>query len=138
MGLTNTIIDFDSPYLKLLSSALNKRRKAIKYQVKNSEFQKVIEKEINKPDTEKLEITLDLRNHIVLRLFVWEDRWIWVDVRKSSKKGWLFEWEMSGRALQGSARIIVSTLEKSFFFSKTSDVTGLNKIWNKVLHKGPS
>ena len=137
MSLISTSLYFDSPYLKLLTKVLIKRRKAIKYQIKSGEFQKVIEKEANKPDVEKLEITLNLTNQIVLRLFVWGDRWVWIDVRRSSKKGWLFEWESSGRVLQDSERIVVSALEQSFLYAKTSNETELIKIWNKVLFNGP-
>jgi len=138
MSLSNDLVlKFDSPYLTLLSGALMKRRKAIKYRVKKIEFQKIIEKGAESSNTKKLEITITPCSRVVIRLFVWDDRWVWIDARRSSKNGWLFEWTSSGRVLQESARNLVSTLEQSISYAVASEDNKLNNIWDKMLHRGP-
>jgi len=88
---------FNSHFLNEVTRVIKKRSKSTKKKVSSFIIQKVIEKE-GDSEFEKLEIELVISvNRATIRLFFWEDRFVWIDSRLLSKKGWQAEWTTEGR-----------------------------------------
>jgi hypothetical protein len=78
---------------------------------------------------------------VELRVHAWGDRWVWIDARRHSKSGWVWEFTNEGRFVSpNGARDLVAcvedTLDASFLASsKVSQAMSL--IWSKRLSTGP-
>ena len=74
---------------------------------------------------------------ISIRLIVWGDRWVWIDARRSSKSGWVWESTNEGRfTSEGGARDLVTYAEAtlSAVHLPTADVPrAIAAIWSKSL-----
>ena len=96
-------------------------------------------------NSEKIEIgirTSQSRNSIRIRVYLWDDRWLWVDARKSKKEGWDWEYTSEGRFSNSvSVRELMLSLKS---FCKDSESFNVNNVavlantyWGKVIAKGP-
>lgn len=132
-----------SRFLAEVLAALKKRRRAIKYTLRKFTAEKLVERGEGQ-DREKLEIGCEFHSsqHTALRLFLWGDRWIWVDARSLKKgDGWTWHFTHEGRAVGGlTGRQIVEALEASI--SASSPAHGnhaelLEQVWHPILALGP-
>lgn len=107
-----------------------------------SQCERVIE-EKDGERTERIDITFERRaaQGFVLRARIWQDRWVWIDVRAGGKSGWIFEWSIEGRSAGGlSGRELMQTVEATFdaiSISNGIDQNALNNIWRGILLNGP-
>lgn len=126
----------ESPFLKNILGGLSKRRKAIRYKVRQISIEKVRER-TDSEEREKLEITCEW-NAKKLRLFLWDDRWVFIDARMSSKQGWAWEFTHQGRLMGiADARVLVAALEQSIEASSLGDSATLEGLWSRLLAQGP-
>jgi hypothetical protein len=78
---------------------------------------------------------------VELRIHAWGDRWIWVDARRASKSGWVWEFTAEGRFVASNGvRDLVGLAEDtidSSFLPGTEVVLAMHAIWSKRLATGP-
>lgn len=125
--------------------SFQKRRKALRHQGVLMESTPVREI-IDGRDSEfkRVDITLSYRvdaAKVMLRLAVWGDGWIWVDVRRHSKKGWAWEFTTDGRmsSVEG-ARALTQCAEATInatMLPSEDVVQAIQAIWVHVLARGP-
>ena len=130
-------------FIKDVVESLRKRHKALKHRVNAIACERIIERD-DHADHEKIEITF--RAHVAgrrcgLRVFVWDDRWLWVDCRLAGKRGWLWEWTREGR-LRGpaSGRAIMESLERTLDLAHTmnaAETARFDDVWIPILARGP-
>ena len=137
----NNELTFKSVFLAEVLSSLNKRSKAIKYKTNAYNIQKVIEKN-NGQESEKVEIDITSNvSNTSIRIFFWEDRWIWIDLRIPSKQGWQFEWQNEGRVGSNEGQHIVKALERTIEEATSLPSEGakqiLSDIWKNIVLRGP-
>lgn len=136
---------FESAFLNEIAKSYSKRRKSLAYDAFNLKFNKVFDV-IAGGKTEKIEIAIQAAssaNSANLRLYIWADRWIWVDARKSVKNaGWEWEYTTEGRLTGGSSACDAIDAFKEFYvlsahFSPDTVSKDSFGIWGKLLAKGP-
>ena len=121
---------------------MRRRRRAIRYRVPSLTAEKVVER-TSTTDREKLEITCEIgARRARLRIFIWEDRWIWVDARRPSKvAGWSWQFTREGRVVGGlDGRRLVQVLEASVDAASSSDedaARALDEVWQSIFAIGP-
>lgn len=128
---------FESAFINDVLEALRKRQKAIKYKVRDITCEKVIERD--EVDREKMEITIRPLRRAAIRLFIWDDRWAWVDCRLGTKKGWAWQWTTDGRLLGSiDGRMVVSLLEQTIDAAATADngTSVFADVWSTKLARG--
>jgi hypothetical protein len=78
---------------------------------------------------------------IFLRIHIWDDRWVWIDARRSSKSGWVWEFTREGRFTSpAGARGVVANAEATMdaaFLSADQVPNAMSAIWSKSLATGP-
>ena len=124
--------------------SLAKRRRAIRYHVRDFAVEKVLER-TDGEEVEKLEVDCTLLTpcSTTARLFVWEDRWVWVDARSvnEGKRGWAWQFTTQGRATGGlDGRKLVEVFEASIAAaSRVHDDNAqiLRDMWKPLLAAGP-
>jgi hypothetical protein len=120
--------------------AFKKRHRAINYQSHEIRCDKIIER-YDPKDIEKIEIKLSALDKTRIALNIWEDRWVLVDARQSTKKGWAWEWRYDGRLLGlHTGKDLIAALEQTMAatFQITRDATDdLTRIWRPLLARGP-
>lgn len=78
---------------------------------------------------------------VQLRVHAWGDGWVWVDVRRSSKAGWVWEYTSEGRFIspkgaRGLVECVESTIGASFLAA--SEVPrAIAHVWFTSLAVGP-
>lgn len=127
---------FDSKFLMELTKAIKKRSKSIKNNTISYNVQKVIEIS-GENSSEKLEMEFLLIRKISVKIYLWEDRWAWIDVRSSTKNKWLFELQSEGRIGSTDPTDIEKALESTLEYALTYDKNKLEKIWSHIILKGP-
>lgn len=132
---------FQSDFLNIMIASVRKRSKSIKHKVRQYSFIKVIEKNEGE-EIEKLEIQFILPiNNATIRIYLWEDRWIWIDIRESSKQGWKFEWSKEGRIGDKDVIDIRQAIESTISLSSSLHA-GLSKeferCWSQIALGGPN
>jgi len=133
---------FESPFLQGIVSALQKRSKSIKNRVAKYSCERLRE-QADADMRELVELSFDLRVPDSTRISVkiWDDRWLWVDVRQSSKVGWVFEWQHEGRVgdtdPKSVAAAIHKTVEGQFVQDLDETLAGLDSLWSKIAKNGP-
>ena len=124
--------------------SLRRRSKSIKHSVSLYECERVREK-MDDCVYEKAELYFEFLGGRPFRISfnIWDDRWIWIDVRRSAKRGWAFEWQHQGRV--GSvpprelAASIVDTLMKPSYYEEPADLAAdLDELWGTVAVNGPT
>jgi hypothetical protein len=126
----------ESTFLDELLSSLRRRRKAIRHRTRTLRFERVSDS-IDGSESAKVEIEcVLLAPRTVLRLSAWEDRWVWVDARRSGKIGWVWQFTAEGRLLGNRlARELVSAFEASI--GDQGSEAALRAIWAPILAQGP-
>jgi len=132
---------FKNTFLEEIVSALRKRSKALKHKTSRISIDRIYE--VNDDERcEKLELNIDpiLPKKCNCEVFIWEDRWIWLDVRKGSKTGWIWEWGIEGRVLDVSGRDILLRIEEMLSKLKRLDADKkeqnesiLNNVWSGII-----
>lgn len=134
---------FENAFIAELIDSVQKRRKAIAYRVRELRCDKVIERS-GDAEQEKLEIEFHVRasaRGCVVRLFIWEDRWVFVDARVGSKHGWKWEWTREGKLLGSvNGRSLVEALERTIDFApsmSTAETHLLDGVWIRMFGAKP-
>ena len=132
-----------SGFLSELVACWTKRRRAISRKLAQLKFEKLIERE-GGSEQAKIEIDCIVTRSPTtsVRLFVWQDRWCWVDARSRIKlQPWTWQFTYQGLLVGGiAARELVVALEESLFAASPvqSDHAGhLLEIWQPILARGP-
>ncbi len=80
-------------------------------------------------------------NRGLLRLHAWPDRWVWLDARCPTKKGWAWSWTYEGRLLgEHSASAIIKTIEDTLgplHRMDSSKTDEFSTLWKPLLARGP-
>lgn len=138
--------DFESSFLQDITESFSRVRKSIKYDADDLKFTKVLDK-VSNASSEKIEITIcssKSRNSIRIRMYVWDDRWLWIDARRSTNinDGWEWEYTIEGK-MSGSSteRELFDTL-KSFYkesqmYNAENATSNANLCWKKLIATGP-
>jgi hypothetical protein len=78
---------------------------------------------------------------VQLRVHAWGDRWVWVDARRNSKAGWMWEYTNEGRfILPGGARGLVELIERTMdcaHLAASDVVRAIAALWSRCLAVGP-
>ena len=92
---------------------------------------------------DRCEITIAFRvdgRSVLIRAHAWEDRWLWIDARHSSKKGWTWEFSTEGRLLPPpSPAAVITRLESMMDAAHQPPVEVprlMSAIWTHALAKG--
>jgi hypothetical protein len=90
----------------------------------------------------RTDVTIRYRGpHAQLRVHAWGDRWVWVDARRGSKAGWVWEYTGEGRFISpsgapGLVQLVEQTMDCAHLAA--SDVSrAMAAIWSKCLAVGP-
>lgn len=129
---------FKSAFLTDVLLALAKTRKAIRHKVRQLAVEKVLE-HTDGDHHEKLEICCEVGAREKIRLFLWDDRWVFVDARTPTKdSGWKWEFTHQGRLGGGSVgRALVQAFEQSIEAAADQSADGLGRVWMPLLASGP-
>jgi hypothetical protein len=131
---------FQDPFLEDLAFAFRKRRKALAHKTRLAEHAKVYEL-VDGEKMERLEIELVEYEKITLRLHAWPDRLIWLDARRSAKRGWAWVWHYDGRLLgRSSPSKVIEALEVSralLHDMNASRTQFLAEPWARLIARGP-
>lgn len=130
-----------SAFLADVVTSLRRRRKALRHEIRELRIERIIERG-DDGAREKLEIHCGDARRLGMRLFVWDDRWLWFDAREGSKAdGWLWEYTRDGRLFgDDPGRRLVKALEDSIaatFELSRNDLARLARIWTPLLARGP-
>jgi hypothetical protein len=127
-------------FVAQLQEALRKRGKPIRYRKSDISIEPVIER-TNGEEREKLEIECPFHGTTTrLCVHVWDDRWIWIDARRSSKAGWVWQYSTEGRLVGShSARDFVALFEESLSAGHWDEQAParLENVWKPALATGP-
>jgi hypothetical protein len=104
-------------------------------------FERILERE-DGVETGKLEVDCAIGRRISIRLYVWDDRWIWIDARQGSKAdGWLWDFSDQGRLIGGlTGRNLVNAFEHSIVATSGMTKERLDRfhdIWSTIFARGP-
>jgi hypothetical protein len=131
---------FQDEFLESICIAFQKRRKSLSHRASYADIAKVYER--RGPDAEEhVEIDLVKYDRALLRLWAWPDRFIWLDARRPTKKGWDWSWTRDGRLVgSSSAPDVIAALEATYdtLYEMNADrADELNEPWVRVLARGP-
>lgn len=125
-----------SQFLAAVLAGLGKRRKAIRHKCHSIAVEKVLER-TSTNEHEKLEISSEVGG-ARLRLFVWDDRWVFVDARAPTQNGgWAWEFTQQGRLIGDEGRALVQALEASIDAAATECREAMERVWKPLLATGP-
>ena len=133
---------FDSPFLEEVALSLRKRSKAIKNRAVRFTCERVRELR-DSGDYELMEMQIELHRtpRIQFSFKLWSDRWLWIDIRQPSKRGWLFDWQHDGRVGDTEPSGIVESIITTLKIPYSDDVlvvrSKLDNLWAKVALGGP-
>ena len=136
--------NFNSQFLNECVKSFSKVRKSLKHSSQELKINKIIEvREVDEFEKIELVIRASLsRNGIRVRLHVWDDRWIWIDARKSVKNGWEWEHNIEGR-LSGhvTERDLMKTLKtfykETFLYVSETAQAMFDNHWKAIVAQGP-
>ena len=134
----------ESECLIEIAESFRKRSRALKHHGGETLFERTMER-FERGNREKLEITYRRRptaRSVTVRLFVWSDRWAWIDAREPAKHGWKWEWTAQGRVSGPEfGRKIVAAFEATIGVSGQASVSvgdQLDRLWKPILATGPA
>jgi hypothetical protein len=92
---------------------------------------------------EKAELFFELPGERPVRLacHLWQDRWLWIDVRQAAKFGWKFEWRHQGRIGSTEPLAVAEAIEQtlSIDYARIAHVrAALDNLWSKIAINGPT
>jgi hypothetical protein len=132
-----------SPYLRDIAEAFRRRHRAISSKSIELLGERLFENHQG-TQLEKIEFTFRRRRMgkaPVVRLFIWSDRWVWIDAREASKLGWRWQWTDEGRTLTATVgQTMVQAFEESLaaIWGEPRDIEQrLHAIWKPLLATGP-
>ena len=131
---------FEDRQLDELADSLRRRRRALRNKSRSINLDRVIES-TNGQRIEKLELTIELSvpSLTTIRVFVWADRFIWVDARRGSKDGWTFSWTKEGQLVgrrKGQLRVAIEKTLEAAGLIQSEDTSTLDEIWTPVVSTG--
>jgi hypothetical protein len=135
----------DPSFVDNVQAAFVRRRKPIKHHGVSIEWKAAIEAG-NDREAQMARIDVDLSyraggQRILLRLIAWDDRWIWLDARRSTKRGWAWSCTVEGRFFAAvGARELVARLERTIVvtYGSSAEVPALmRRLWRDCLATGP-
>lgn len=134
----------DDDFLSEILESIRKRARPIKYQVNSFSCTKVVEKD-NTVVREKLELRLDtkgVQGKVTLRVHLWQDGWLWVDVRLAKSRKLVKEWTHEGRFLrQLGGAALVRSIEATIAVVSSNQQFGVAELtdeWSRVVSRGPT
>lgn len=133
---------FESPFLQGIVSALQKRSKSIKHGVSKFSCERVRESS-DEISQEIVELSFDQISpqSTRIRVHLWDDRWLWVDVRQASKNGWVFEWRHEGRVGDTDPTVVVNAVLQTVRGHYGQDLSAaldeLDSLWPTIAKNGP-
>jgi len=134
---------YSNSFTDQVAACIRKRSKAIKHrgtQITSDRIKEVrygVEKEIR-----RLDIRIGYRvdgSRVGLRLTAWDDRWIWIHVRRHGKAGPVWSATAEGRfVVRDGAKDLVRTIEATLDASFEAEPSlRIEEIWKGVLARGP-
>src|SRR3569833_3577666 len=141
--MNSQIPSSENPLIGEVLDSIRRRAKAWKGAFSTRTCEKVIERDVEK-SREKIELTL-MRSRtggVTVRLSVWDDRWVWLDIREGSKAGWLWTWTDQGRlSADTSPRALIEALDSTIRLLPSPGAQfrpeTFTTIWNGKLLNGP-
>jgi len=125
-----------SAFLAGTLAALGKRRRAIRHKVSSIAVEKVLER-TSTDEHDKLEIFATV-GAARLRLFVWDDRRVFIDARTPTKtSGWAWEFSYQGRMAVSEPRFLIEAFEQSIDAVAAQSGDALDGVWKPLLATGP-
>lgn len=127
--------------IEVMRAAIEARKKAWKYLCASISFD-----DIAKDADGYKQLQFEARSTIgspkaILQVYFWEDRWIWIDARESSKTGWNWEWTSEGRVAPDKwGKHLAKKIEDSFELSSYAGDRVLDQLehqWSTYLATGP-
>ena len=133
---------FDSRFLDEVAGSLRRRSKALKHKCRSYRCEKVWEDD-GFSRREKAELSFELPGEQPVRLacHLWEDRWLWIDVRQVAKSGWRFEWQHRGRIGSTEPLAVAEAMEQtlSIDYARIERVRAdLDNLWSSIAINGPT
>jgi hypothetical protein len=120
-------------------ASLKRRSKAIKHRGALVAFDRL--KEVD-AGTERKSNRMDVKVSyaaVNLRVVTWDDRWVWMDVRRSSKRGWIWSVTTEGRFVGvNGAPDLVQSIEATLDMAHEQDPRSrIASLWKAQLAQGP-
>lgn len=125
--------------------AFGKRRRALAsrgLRVEQTPVREIVDG--RESDRKRIDMELVYRvdgGRVRFRLHVWSDRWVWIDMRRASKTGWVWEFTAEGRVMPNvSGRDLVMRAEESVdasFLVESEVPKKLCAIWSSAIASGP-
>jgi hypothetical protein len=129
-----------------LQDAFLARRRAIR--VHNAQLETAVlldRADARGRELERGETTLAFRvdgRGVLIRVHAWEDRWVWLDARHSSKAGWIWQFTAQGRLVKSPRTpAVISRVEsmmRAAYLPPTEVPRAMAAIWVHCLAPGPA
>lgn len=134
----------NSSPLAELAGAIRARSRALKHKFSSIEMKSSYDDSFD-PPVEAYHIVLRERisfKSTTIRLTYWDDRWVWIDARAGSKKGWIWSFTDQGRLKGGNSggdllRFVEQFHQMLPSAAATFDYETASSFWDKLLMKGP-
>ena len=134
----------EEDYLQQVETVLLKRAKAIRYGGAEFNWHRVATAGASEDEPSRVQIDITYRvdsRPVRLRAVVWNDRWCWLDARRSTKTGWSWSATLEGRFVgKGGAGTLIRKIEETMdiTFKRNEHLPSLiTKAWQSVLAQGP-
>ena len=127
-----------------LADAIRARSKALKHKFSSVDVESGCDDEFD-PPMKTLTVTLRERISVkstTIRLIFWQDRWVWIDARAGSKKGWDWSFTCQGRLKGGDGGDDLLQFIEQFHQllpgrNSCLDHEAASNFWEKLLLTGP-
>lgn len=134
--------EFESSFLQEIVNALRKRSKSVKNSVSTYSCERLRERG-DECSRELVELSFDRISpqSTRIRVHLWDDRWLWIDVRQASKNGWVFEWQHEGRVGDTDpgtvANAVLQTVRGHYGEDLSAALDELDLLWPAIAKNGP-
>jgi len=131
----------ETPSLRNLLDAMRKRSKALGKKFRRIAFETATDESLDLP-LEKLQISFQQGARTQIQVILWSDRWVWLDARESSKRGWKWSCTFDGRLAGGrsESELLLAVEHFSALLpgdGLAGDIKSASQIWDNMLVKGP-